>query len=189
MVHKFLSNTKFHQFLILLDDNLADEIRQNGCLHCEDELNSSDYPRSPFGVSTAFREFYRSRRSFCCRRCRRRTTPPSVRFFNQRWYCAPFFILISALMSKSRKRQLKALQKHLGLTVNKRTLLRWRIWWQTYFPTTPFWKQMKALTPHQVINGPFPWSILNTYSGQLKEKIIQLLRFLTLITVVNLQAV
>lgn len=189
MLPKFLSNIKFHRFLTDLDGHLAEETRQKGCPHCGEKLNISNYPRSPFGVPTSFRVFYRQRLSLCCTSCRKRTTPPSVRFFGHRWYCSPIFMLFSTLMNKPRKNRLMALQRELDLTISKQTLWRWHHWWKSYFPASAFWKQNKALMPEQGMRGPFPWAIIHVYSGPLEKRLIQFLRFLMPITAGNLRAV
>lgn len=189
MLHKFLENTSFHILLTRIDDTLAEEVQQKGCPYCGGKLHYSDYPRSPFGVSAAFRDYYQSRRSFCCAQCRKRTTSPSVRFFGRRWYYAPFFILINALIGKASARRLVGIQRYLGLTISKRTWRRWRKWWHEYFPTTSFWKKMKGLISIHAINGPFPRTLLSPEVKGLEEKVTTLLQFLAPITAGALRAV
>jgi len=190
MLHKFLLNAKFHQLLTRMDEQLADETRQKGCPHCGEKLNNSDYPRSPFGVATPFRDYYQIRRSLCCAKCRKRTTPPSVRFFGRRWYCAPIFLLISALIGKPTGRRFAAIQRHLGLpNFSKKTWDRWRLWWHEYFPLHPFWKKMKGLIPIDALQGPLPVSVLAIFSGRLEKRIIRALKFFSPMTVSIFRAI
>jgi hypothetical protein len=179
MLHNLLLNSTFHEFLKTIDDELADKVQKAGCQHCKGHLHQSNYPRHPLGLSKAHRIHYQWRRSFCCSRCRKRTTSPSVRFFGRRWFPSPFLILISALMKGPNQRRCTAIKKHFGIVVNKRTWQRWRLWWQEYFQTTSFWQQVKGFFPLHALRGPFPRSLLDSYAGSLKQKILHLLRFLT----------
>src|SRR3990167_6787935 len=102
MSYKFLLNSTFHLLLIAIDRELAEEARQKGC-ECGGDLHRSNYPRSPFGLPAEFRNSYEERFSFCCNTCRRRTTPPCVRYFGRRWSPAPLLLLISGLIPTAAK--------------------------------------------------------------------------------------
>lgn len=124
-----LNATTISQILVKIDNDLAEEARLSGCPYCGSALHQADYPRTPHGLSDADSTDYQFRRSFCCSDCRRRTTPATVRFFGRRWYVAPTFILLNALSSNwSHRRRAQIIQRHFGLTMSKRTLLRWRRW-------------------------------------------------------------
>src|SRR5688500_17520069 len=112
MSHKFLFDSSFHTILIAIDRELAETVRQEGCA-CGGALHQSNYPRSPMGLPAAFRSSYEERFSFCCHNCRRRTTPPSVRYFGRRWYPAPLLLLICALKSHINERRLTQIKRHL----------------------------------------------------------------------------
>ena len=191
MSHRFLSDSSFHSILIAIDKELADAAQKKGCLHCGGVLHQAAYPRSPFGMPAAFRSFYEARLSFCCSNCRKRTTPPSVRFFGRRWFPAPLIIFISALMLGINERRLIQIKKHFGIVVSESTWKRWRAWWRTVFVTTPFWLQAKGLLPpvSEIINGPFPRQLFSVFQGVLEEKIHLLLRFLSPLTGGILRAV
>lgn len=189
MLHKFLASEQFHALLTAIDADLAKEIQQKGCPHCGEKLDNSNYSRSPFGVAAPFRPYYQTRRSLCCRKCRKRTPSPTVRFFGRRWYCAPFFLFINALIGKQSRRRITAVQQHIRRPISKRTWQRWRYWWCEYFPTLPFWKKMKGLIPIHAIRGPFPYILLAIRSGRLEERITTLLQFLAPITAGALCAV
>ena len=98
MLHKLLFKSSLHDVLIQIDFEFSNKIQQGGCPHCGGKLHQADYPRSPLGLPQILRSHYQRRLSFCCADCRKRATPPSVRFFGRRWYPAPLLVLISALM-------------------------------------------------------------------------------------------
>lgn len=184
MCHKFLFESSLHVLLNKIDQEFADKVQQEGCSHCGGRLDRSDYPRSPFGVPPVFREHYDERLSFCCSDCRKRTTPPSVRFFGRRWFIAPIVILISALSLEINERRLEQIKKYFGVVVSESTWKRWRSWWRNKFVTTPFWRQMKGLLPStkEILNCPFPRALFFVFEGTFKEKIYLLLRFLAPLT-------
>jgi hypothetical protein len=189
MSHKFLTNAIFHNLLKEIDINIADEHRKKGCPHCGGNLHQSDYTRSPFGLPQALRVYYQNRISFCCARCRKRSTSQSVRFFGRRWFPAPILMLISTLMGGATQSRCLAVQRHFGITVNKRTWKRWRQWWQKCFPCTPFWQKTKGVLPIQALQGPLPRILFTIYKGDLATKLMSLLQLLAPLTAGDFRAV
>ncbi len=189
MSHKFLFDANFHLLLNKIDEEFFKEIKEKGCPSCGGKLHKSNYPRSPFGMPQAFRSFYEERFSFCCEECRKRTTPPSVRFFGRRWYPAPLFMLICLLELGISKHRQAQIQRHFGITISLSTWKRWRSWWQESFKETSFWKITQGIIPLSQIYGPFPRAFLKTFQGSLEEKIRFLLRFLSPLTICNFQII
>ena len=95
--HSILSNARVWSFLKRVDAAEAEAYREAGCPRCGGELHSARYPRKPHGLAADLGGDVR-RFSFCCAVCRRRVTPPSVRFFGRRFRVAPLFLLMSALV-------------------------------------------------------------------------------------------
>ena len=94
--HVDLQRSQFFLFLIRLDEELAAQAQGAGC-SCGGVLHRANYPRKPRGCPTlAIREAFSSRLSFCCSRCRRRTTSMSVRFLGRRVYLGLVVVLCSA---------------------------------------------------------------------------------------------
>lgn len=191
MPNKFLLDTNFYLLLNTIDQELANQTKQKGCPFCGCTLHLADYPRSPLGIAPAFRDNYESRFSFCCGTCRKRTTPPSVRFFGRRWFPAPVLVFISALMHGVNQRRCAQVKRYFGITVSESTWRRWRLWWREAFIATSFWQQAKGLfsPADQMMCGPFPRVLLNEFQGTVKEKIILLLRFFSPLTAGVLRAV
>ncbi len=75
----------FFRFLIRLDEEPAAQTRAAGC-SCGGVLHRANYPRKPRGCPSGVREAFASRLSFCCSRCRQRSTAMSVRFLGRRVY-------------------------------------------------------------------------------------------------------
>ena len=128
-------------FVILfrIDSDLAEKVRADRC-SCGGRLDTADYPRKPRAPGLGPED--RKRHSFCCAVCRRRTTPPSVRFFSRRVYAFPVVVLLTTLAAGLSTSRLATLRKEFG--VDRRTLERWRVWWREVFPQTRFWKTARA---------------------------------------------
>lgn len=190
MSHNYLSNANFHALLTTIDQDIANDIRLKGCLNCGNKLHQSDYPRSPVGLPAEHREHYDERISFCCATCRKRTTPPSVRFFGRRWYPAPLLMLISVLMVGINDRRLASVKRHFGITVSESTWKRWRRWWRESFVQTKFWQREKSSVVLTMdTNKLIPRALLNLLEGNLAEKMHRLLQFLSPLTGGALRAV
>lgn len=191
MYQKFLFDANFHVLLNKIDQELANNCMCQGCPNCKGVLDRSDYPRSPLGVTLDFRQYYNHRISFCCRDCRRRVTPTSVRFFGRLWHPAPFFMLISVLNLGISQLRLTQIKKYMGLVVSLSTWRRWRRWWRDVFIKTQFWEQVKGLLPPtpSIMQGPYPRVFLDVLQGTIEAKIILLLRLFMPISIDNGRAV
>ena len=139
MYHQLLREASFWSFLFELDHHLAETCRQQGC-SCGGQLHSARYPRKPRGGCENLPQSYSSRFSFCCDRdgCRKRTTPPSVRFLGRKVYLAAVVVLVAAMRQGPSPRRVRELTDLFG--ADRRTIVRWRVFWQEHFPQTPFWK-------------------------------------------------
>lgn len=189
MSHNFLFHSSFHMLLNIIDSNIAEQARIQGCHYCGGKLYRADYPRSPLGVPVEHRKHYEERYSFCCCQCHKRTTTPSVRFFGRYWYPAPLLILISALKHRATDKLCARLNRLFGITINKKTWKRWRRWWQETFSTTDFWKSNAGIIPIAQLQGSFPRTLLVSYSGTLKHRLVSFLEFLAPMTAGDLRAV
>ena len=189
MLHNFLLDSKFHLLLLKIDQELASEVRQEGC-SCGGRLDGADYSRSPFGLPPALRVHYQKRISLCCAKCRKRTTPPSVRFFGRRWFPAPLLLLISMLKGGINEHRIQQLKQHFGIVISESTWKRWRAWWRHSFRQTPFWQQVKGLIILEIKTTDFmPRVLLSLFQGTLEEKLRSLLRFFTPLTSGAMRAV
>ena len=98
MYHDLPRTARFWSFLLTVDQDLAEETRKKAC-PCGGRLHSANYLRKPRGTPVRLPEQECLRFSFCCDRdgCRKRATPPSVRFLGRKVYLGAIVILISAM--------------------------------------------------------------------------------------------
>lgn len=157
----------FFQFLAAIDSDLASRARIQGCNFCGGVLHSACYPRKRkprgSGELETTAATTRHRHSFCCDKCRRRTTPESVRFLGRRVYPGFVMVLLSAMQSGVTDKLINELRLRLG--VARRTLQRWRHCWCEIFVGTPFWTLGRGLFMPPVEHAALPYS-LQTRSGQ-----------------------
>ena len=121
---ELLRGGSFWSFLLSIDKDLAECTRQKGCsrggrLHC------ANYPRAPRGGPDDLPEGYNHRFSFCRDRdgCRKRVTPPSVRFLGRKVYLGAVIILISAMRQGPTPHRVRELSRLFG--VDGATIARW----------------------------------------------------------------
>jgi len=177
--HALLQDPNFFRLLLRIDEDLANEARLRGC-RCGGVLHRANYPRKPRACLSEVRADFESRFSFCCNRCRRRTTSMSVRFLGRRVYLSLAVVLESARHAG----QIPAAAR-LATTLNipVRTLQRWRQWWGQQFPLTPLWQVACARFMPPVDTAWLPASLLERFAGDAEEALLRLLVFLSPITV------
>lgn len=162
MYHELLSDATFWSFLFTLDQDLAATTKAKRCPHCGDRLHQADYPRKPRGAGNLPAE-YRWRLSFCCARdgCRKRVTPPSVRFLGPKVYLGAVVILVAAMRQGPSPRRIRELTRLFG--ASRETIYRWREFWNEHFPKTTFWKLARARLVPVLEITEFPRSLLEAF--------------------------
>ncbi len=120
--------------------------------------------------------------SFCCAvdGCRGRETPPSVRFLGRRVYVAAIVLLIAILQSGVTDARMQRLDEFV--TVDRRTIARWRRWWREAFTETPFWRIARASFMPPLDHAALPAPLLDRFAGDMADRLTALLRFLGPIT-------
>src|SRR5712675_745024 len=85
-----LADARFHELLLDFDQDIAIAARQERCLLCRSAVHSARYRRKPRGGPAGLGEEHDWRFSFCCALdgCRKRKTPPSLRFLGRKVYLA-----------------------------------------------------------------------------------------------------
>lgn len=182
MSHAPLLDARVWTVLLEIDRERAVAVRAGGC-RCGGVLHSARYRRKPRGgVPGELREAYGWRESLCCARegCRRRTTPPSVRFLGGRVYVAALVVLVSAMTGGVTARRAEAAKELIGVSV--RTLQRWRAWWLGAFARTAFWTGERARLMPAVDEARLPASLLERFDEAADEGLVTCLGFLAPLT-------
>lgn len=184
MYHDLPRSARFWLFLLAVDQDLAETARRQGC-SCGGRLHCANYPRKPRGTPGQLPEAQRLKLSFCCERdgCRKRTTPPSVRFLGPKVYLGAIIILISAMRQGPSPRRVRELSTRFG--ADRRTIARWQVFWRERFPLTPFWKIARAHLVPAVEIVTLPYSLVDAFLTRHRRcrGWTLLLRFLAPITI------
>lgn len=181
MCHPLLKDTRLWSFLLLADQDLAEPVRKARCALCGEPLHRADYPRKPRG-GPDLPSAYTRRISFTCSadNCRRRTTPPSVRFLARKVYLEVLVVLLTAMRQGPTPPGWRLLHGLFG--VSRRTLARWQVWWRDIFPRTRFWRGARARFLPPLSDG-FPRALLQaTEADAGLDRFLSLLRFLSPLT-------
>src|SRR5438552_8267186 len=159
-----LLDARVWRLLVIADHDLAAATRAARCA-CGGALHSARYRRKPRGGPPAeFSEAYSWRESLCCARdgCRRRTTPPSLRFLGRRVYLGAVVVLVSAMTGGVTAKRAAVMRECVGVSL--RTLQRWRAWWLGTFSQTAFWRSARARFAPAVDEQRLPASLLEPFA-------------------------
>ena len=173
------NSPRLYSFLLQIDEDLAAETRQKGCPHCGGPLHSARYPRKPQGLSVQVDRQERARFSFCCSvdGCRRRVTPPSVRYLGRKRYLGAVVVLLSAMLQGPSRRRTQELESLIG--VGRKTLLRWQTWWRDTFPASGFWGYCRGFVQPPVNSACLCRELVDRFSAEDDiTSLGRLLRFL-----------
>jgi len=178
LYQELLSDTSFFELLGRIDEEQAERTRAQGC-PCGGVLHSAGYPRKPRGGPPELAAEWSRRASFCCARegCRRRSTPPSVRFLGRKVFFGLVVVLVPILREGLTPERFRRLEEQLG--VSRRTVLRWRRFWQELFPASRQWPRVLAeLVP--VDRHRLPGSLLAAFTGVAggRDRLVAALRWL-----------
>lgn len=181
MCHELLRSSRFFTALLELDREIAQEARTKKCRHCGGRLDSAPYPRKPRGGPQSLGPEYRMRFSFSCRTdgCRKRATPPSVRYLGPRIYFGAVVVLVSALVHGLTEKRLAELREQISPTLSARTIRRWCAWWRTTFVKSAFFRAVRGRYVPAIDQAGLPASLLERFSGSDREKLISALEFLS----------
>lgn len=171
----------FLEYLREIDAEEAERVRCLGCPHCKGRLHRADYPRKPRGIDDLAEEDW-WRVSFCCEKCRRRTTPKSVRFLGRKVYLAVVVVVVCVL--REQRILVKRVQGLYG--VGAVTIRRWVKWWAGPVLSSRWWLEARARVMPPADEGNLIGSLyerFQTGAADVCEALKNLLRFVSPLTV------
>ena len=174
----YLAKPSVYDVLEKCDTDLAEKCRAARCLKCGGRLDRSDYRRKPRGGPEEAKQVETWRDSFCCdvEGCRKRHTPPSVRFLGRKVYWSVVVVLMAAMEHGLKPARVEVLRERLG--IDRRTLERWRTWWLVRFTESGFWKEARARFMPVPCQKTLPWSLCEAFQLTRLDRLLDLLRFL-----------
>jgi hypothetical protein len=148
------------------DELIAREVQRDRCSTCGGALDAAHFVRKPHVAGATLDDPYCLRFSFCCRveGCRRRRTPPSVRFAGLvRAHAASIALALEGGANAPRRARLR-LSHVLG--VGERTILSWL---KRFVPRLPPWHLHDALSGAHAVVGALALRALRLTS--IEEKL------------------
>ena len=111
MHDSLLRDVAFWWFLLGIDRDFAQRAREDGC-SCGGPLHAGNYFRNPRGGPDGLPKECCLRLSLCCGRegCRKRLTPPSVRFLGPKVYLLSVIFLAAAMRQGPSPRAMRELR-------------------------------------------------------------------------------
>jgi hypothetical protein len=184
MYHVLFCDASFWTFLFEVDEERAANRQKQGC-SCGGRLHSAKYPRKPRGGCENLPASYGYRLSFCCDRdgCRKRATPRSVRFLGRKVFLGAVVVLVAAMRQGPSPRRVRELSRLFD--ADRRTIERWRVFWDEHFPQTPFWKANRGQLVLKVDIAHLPRALLEAFihRADCREDWQRLLEFIAPITI------
>ena len=181
MYHSLLTDTTFYNSLLALDRIIAEQVKQSGCLFCHGNLHQSHYPRKPRGVPEGTHSDYPFRFSYCCGQegCRKRVTPPSMRFLSRKVYSSVVIFLVFFLKSKTDELKVEQLNLLLDTSLSVETVRRWRNFWVKQVSQSHSWK--RAAFSHGMAQT-LPVSLLAQFQSVLNKSLEMALKWMLPLT-------
>ena len=174
---KLLRDQRVYRLLEGIDEDLAEQARVGGCPDCGGRLHRGNYKRKPRGGPD-----WERRHSFCCavEGCRKRKTPPSVRYLGRKVYVGVVVVLVSAMMHGCTAQRVGRLGE--VIEIDARTLAHWRKWWAGQFVGSGFWKARRARFMPLLEEGHIAHSLVEKFGADQSEGLLRLMKYLSPIT-------
>jgi hypothetical protein len=172
---------EFFEGLVRVDTAIVELAAGQPCGECGGPLHRGDYPRKPRGgLIGAAAEAFEVRFSLCCGRegCRRRATPPSVRFLGRRVYVGAV-VVVASDVALAVATATEAVRR---TGVPARTTRRWLRWWRGPFTTTASFMALAARLVPAPERRWFPTSLLERLASDPADRVAKLLACLAPIT-------
>lgn len=158
---RLLQDLVFYGRLERRDEEIAVERQTRGC-GCGGPLHQAHFSRKPRGEPAGVGAMFGRRFSYCCGRCRARTTPASLRFLGRKVYLAAIVLLLPAAGRRLPPHAVAALRKAVGPSL--RTMRRWLGWWTEIFTRTSFWKVARARLMPPLLEAELPASLVERFA-------------------------
>lgn len=178
--YKFVTDPLFFSLLREIDRSIADEAHEEPCEGCAGKLDRGNFLRAGYGMPNDHEDDL-LRFSLCCRDCRGRVTPASLRFLRGKAYVTIVIVLLSAIQHGLSPDRVATLRRQLN--VSRQTIANWVRWWRERFTTSGFWRAHRGRFRPPFDETKMPLSLLNAF-GSLgiagEQQAEKLLRFLSL---------
>jgi hypothetical protein len=180
LYQSLLQDSRYLDLLLKVDADLAAETRRAGC-DCGGVLHSARYDRKPRGGPAGVGPENAVRFSFCCATegCRRRATPPSLRFLGRKVFFGVLVLLVPILRDGPTPERLARLSERFA--VSARTVRRWMGFWRETFVASRVWQAARGRFAAPVDAEAMPGSLVDAFSeiSDPQDRIVAVLRLVS----------
>jgi hypothetical protein len=180
MFDELVFGSEFFDELLAVDGQIAEAVRRARCARCGGPLHRGDYERKPRGgMGWTLGAAFSRRFSFCCgwEGCRRRSTPPSLRFLGRRVYVEAMVIAACVVAQAV----LRAKEVQRITEVPPRTIRRWLSWWSGSFARSAVFVDLCARFVG-LRGESLPTSLIEMMPGAMVGKLGLIFRWLAPLT-------
>ena len=184
MWHEERLGREFFARLLAIDVEVASRTRAAGCSACGGAICVGHFERKPRGGLVAADgedDVFTLRFSYCCARrgCRKRATPPSVRFLGRKVYLEGA-ILLACVIAPLVEQSEAAVRRATGIAL--RTLRRWQTWWRTVFAASALFAEARARVPG-IDAASLPTALVESFEGgSPADRLLRVMRFVAPLT-------
>jgi len=163
MCTKLLQDARFFKFIQTIDEDTVAAFHAKACQYCSGKLDRANFNRKPRGVPVEVGESFELRPSFCCRvdGCRKRFTPPQIRFLGRKVYASLVVVLAAAMTQGLAPQRLSDICRACG--ASPATIRRWLQFWKEVFVSGPSWIYHRGNLAPSVDEGQLPRSLLDHF--------------------------
>lgn len=176
-----LSNSSFLSLLAEVDKLEGERMKGARCSECQEGvLHCAYYPRMPRGLKFPLFLSNTRRISFCCSKCRKRTTPPSLQFCGRKVYSS-LIVILSLLLRSTRDPRHTLLSIRGVLGVSEKTIQRWRELVVTFLATAE-WAALRLTLSPIFSTEHFPSSLMAEFkvkNSDETEAVRRMMHFLS----------
>lgn len=191
MWHEVVLNREFFALLLAIDREIAMRVKSGRCRRCDGPLCAGHYERKPRGgklAAAGASELCVRRFSWCCGRegCRKRATPPSVRFLGRKVYLEGA-ILIACTIVPLLEQSARAIRAATGIAA--RTIRRWEAWWRSVFVASAIFTELRGRVP-SIDAIELPRTMIESFDGATPlAKLERAMRFLAPVTTTSVAVI
>lgn len=178
MCTNLFKDSRLFKFIQEIDRDMEATASKQACGHCQGRLDRAFFLRKPRAVPDGFEEAFSIRPSFCCRvdGCRKRLTPPQLRFLGRKVYVSIIVLIAAAMTQGLDPKRLCAIEREL--CIPPRTVGRWLVYWREIFTTTTSWAYRRGNIMPPIDETGLPGTLLlrlSTLHPSCHQAIITLL--------------
>lgn len=178
-----LSDSSLVAELRRLDEEEGAKVKLAGCPCCGAVLDRAYYERRPRGLRVELKFGDRRRISYCCRACRKRTTPESVRFLDRKVYS--FLSVMVCLLLRSGRAPQVTLERLRGMCgVSGVTVFRWKRWVGQFLESST-WRLLRARLSPLFSVEYFPRSLVEHFMISENSALASVIRSIQFLSVLS----